>query len=148
MTEQKNERKNAENENYTYSFRWGKCNFMSRLTKYRDDIQAYDYIELCGGISQAVTNKLGKLEDLEEQLGCPLEVLFKALKDGIYYQDGILIHITPSDDTPIVLNFNEGYPVLECMKKTKDIIYTTQCCYDMWVSDYKKTWWLKEDKSE
>lgn len=38
---------------------------MSRLTKYRADIQAYDYIELRGGISQAVTNKLGKLEDLE-----------------------------------------------------------------------------------
>ena len=30
------------------------------------------------------TQKLGKLEDIEEELGIPLEVLFKALKDGIW----------------------------------------------------------------
>ena len=30
--------------------------------------------------------KLGKLEDIEEELGIPLEVLFKALKEGIYWK--------------------------------------------------------------
>ena len=33
-----------------------------------------------------ITQKLGKLEDIEEELGIPLEVLFKALKDGIYVE--------------------------------------------------------------
>ena len=36
--------------------------------------------------------KLGKLEDIEQELGIPLEVLFKALKDGIYtteYRNGL-----------------------------------------------------------
>jgi hypothetical protein len=31
--------------------------------------------------------KLGKLEDIEEELGISLEVLFKALKDGIWYKE-------------------------------------------------------------
>ena len=33
------------------------------------------------------TQKLGKLEDIEEELGIPLEALFKALKDGIWGRD-------------------------------------------------------------
>lgn len=32
-----------------------------------------------------VYDKLGKLEDLEEELGCPLEVLIRALIEGIYH---------------------------------------------------------------
>ena len=31
--------------------------------------------------------KLGKLEDLEQELGIPLEVLFKALKEGIWFKN-------------------------------------------------------------
>lgn len=36
-----------------------------------------DYLTKC-------YQKLGKLEDIEEELGIPLEVLFKALKEGIW----------------------------------------------------------------
>lgn len=32
--------------------------------------------------------KLGKLEDIEEEIGIPLEVLFKALLNGILDEDG------------------------------------------------------------
>ena len=77
-----------------------------------------------------VIQKLGQLEDLEEQLGCPLEVVFKALKqDYIYTKNrkylGVELGI---------------YGVDWCI-----------CCglrLQIRVADYKKTWWLKEDSSE
>ena len=61
---------------------------MSRLTNkwknyYTPKLEAFDK-------NQDITpllDKLGKLEDLEEQLGCPLEVVFKALEYGIYAKD-------------------------------------------------------------
>lgn len=43
-------------------------------------------------------NKLGKLEDIEEELGIDLITLFKALKDGIYIDlDNIVIFKSSSD---------------------------------------------------
>ena len=55
--------------------------------------------------------KLGKLEDIEEELGIPLEVLFKALKDGIWTKGG---NYDPCflDATPVFiesLNLHMGY---------------------------------------
>ena len=42
------------------------------------------------------TQKLGKLDDIEEELGIPLEVLLKALKEGIYHiqYDSIFVDLT------------------------------------------------------
>lgn len=77
-----------------------------------------------------IIQKLKVLEDLEEEIGCPIEVLFRALKDGVYIKKdkqqrnfyclgyNMKIYTQNFDDTPL---------------KTKD---------------YKKTWWLKADKSE
>lgn len=53
---------------------------MERLTP-----KNYKGINLMGSwipptIKNAMWNKLGKLEDLEEQIGCPLDVLFKAFE--------------------------------------------------------------------
>lgn len=77
-----------------------------------------------------VIQKLGKLEDLEEQLGCPLEVVFKALKqDYIYTKSGKHPHIELGT-----------YGIMWCI-----------CCglrVQLNTADYKKSWWLKEDKSE
>ena len=39
-------------------------------------------------------NKLGQLEDIEEELGIDLITLFKALKDGFYYTKPHLISIS------------------------------------------------------
>ena len=46
--------------------------------------------------------KLGKLEDIEEELGIPLEVLFKAMKDGVYIKE-----ITKYVRVDVILKFNE-----------------------------------------
>lgn len=60
---------------------------MERLT----EKSKYGYREKDGDYKFA-TQKLGKLEDIEDELGISLEVLFKALKDGIYtteYRNGL-----------------------------------------------------------
>lgn len=39
-------------------------------------------------------NKLGSIEDIEDKLGCPVDVLFKALRQGVYEIDnrGYIYH--------------------------------------------------------
>lgn len=107
---------------------------MSRLTRNQEkcwgkgNYKGEKYIIGSDGVTskQMCLNKLGKLEDLEEQLGCPFEVIEKAIKNGIYTNvySGIC-YVTRSDDYLLVSDD-----------------------YDVRLSDYKKTWWLKEDKSE
>lgn len=101
---------------------------MKRLTKKVGDnycSQKGDFYDLY--------NKLGQLEDLEEEIGCPLEVVFKALINNvIYYQN------------------NNGY-LIE-MKGIKLVKLCEWCLtngnhYPM-TKYYKSNWWLKRDKSE
>jgi hypothetical protein len=95
-------------------------------------------------IDGTAIEKLGKLEDLEEQLGCPLEVVFKALLNGIYesyidYGDNNAVKIRHRKVRGIeiyglsVINTICGYP---------------ECDETFEYKDYKKTWFLKNDKSE
>ena len=74
-------------------------------------------------------NKLAELEDIEEQLGCPLEVVFKALKDGIFVEKYNNIY-----DLKLA-KYKTGF----CLENENHILSIT---------NYKKTWWLKKDKSE
>jgi len=100
---------------------------MSRLTKKVGDnycSQNGDFYDLY--------NKLGKLEDLEEQIGCPLEILFRALIEGIYHNEKFEHPLLVLDED----NFKENNFHLVVVGT---IVY---------LEDYKKTWWLKKDKSE
>jgi hypothetical protein len=80
--------------------------------------------------------KLGKLEDLEEEIGCPLEVVFRALNEGIFVKDEELekwgVFDRPrlyySDDFKCY-RFELGY----------GIGYVK-------IKDYQKTWWLKGER--
>lgn len=119
---------------------------MSRLT-YKENFDIPEYKLLKGRecqwrkklknenyelIDKAI-NKLGKLEDLEEQLGCPLEVREQAFNNGFYDENGnhyICEHYVP---------------YLKQMH-TKGIMTHTEKRFRL--KDYKKTWWLKKDKSE
>lgn len=100
---------------------------MSRLTEKVKNTD--DYIRLPTKDKQEFINKLGKLEDLEEELGCPLEVIIKALKDGIYNKRGFHYKVILYEDVLC------AYPI--------DV-------YDeSWeLSNYKNNWWLKEDRSK
>ena len=106
---------------------------MERLTKKASCLGKQLYCSQKGDFYD-LYNKLGKLEDLEEELGCPLNVVFKALTNGVYYED-----------------------VANCMKyMVADLHLNLEGEYVLFFSgeeylltrNYKKTWWLKEDKTE
>lgn len=86
--------------------------------------------------SDMIYKKLGQLEDLEEELGCPLEVIFKALTIGIWYEDvaNRMTHIGVGLDTA---NYDCEYILREYNNETSFLS-----------RNYKKTWWLRKDKSE
>lgn len=80
--------------------------------------------------------KIQIYDKLTEELGCPLEVVFKALKEGIYkictYDIGTT-YIKPQ-----YLSFDgKG---LDC--SIGDFLDYVN------VADYQKTWWLKGDRNE
>ena len=76
-------------------------------------------------------DKLGKYEDLEEEIGCPLEVRCKLYNIATVY------------------GINGKERVIACWK---DRFITVLCINNMKIihkySDYEETWWLKADMSE
>ena len=112
---------------------------MERLTKR----VCYDGEYMYGSIGIAcddeqylekVYNKLGRLEDLEEELGIDLITLEKALKEGVY-----TIHSNGERRIPcLAYNGAVGYIL--------DFKYEQEAQYIL--SDYGKTWWLEKPKEE
>lgn len=116
---------------------------MIRLTK-KCEYNYELYVKLPTVEKQEFLNKLGKFEDLEEQIGCPLEVVWKALLNGIYesyidYENNNTVEIRHRKVRGIerfglsVISPLSGYPDCDDLFEYKD---------------YKKTWFLKKDKSE
>lgn len=125
-----------------------------RLTeKYGND---YGFTKSCKDLDylQLVADKLGQLEDLEEQLGCPLDMILNLIKNSntldehcrtqdIYFDyKGKLI-----SGSFIRLEYNDEFIINVETTEKFDSHYDVDD-YDLKVKDYKKTWWLKEDKSE
>ena len=104
---------------------------MSRLTNSTSDIidgkaKQIDMIK-----EQQIYLKLKTLEDLEDDLGCPLDVVLKALKEGSIEDEngGIqIVGITIGGDGELYLHAINGDLYL--------------------LKDHGKTWWLKGDRSE
>lgn len=116
---------------------------MSRLTK---KYEGGD-VEVIGNEYKAF-QKLSNLEDLEDELGCPLEITLKIMLGKI--------------DT-IIVNYGEGgygSPYTEYatayvdglidnnykLQENRWFIETNIC--EIPLKDYKVNWWLKEDLSE
>lgn len=100
---------------------------MSRLT-YKDT-------KVSGGYNAVDTDeyacvvKLGKLEDLEEQIGCPLEVVVKALEYGIYAKD------LPREE------LSKQFVRLSNVETEWYLISNIMCVN---LKDYKISFWLKK----
>lgn len=121
---------------------------MSRLIK--KDKYGYgpiNFMEVC--------DKLYALEDIEEELGCPLDVVFKAIEDGIVIIGDINEYADKTlwlDTKPIRVLIGEK----QSFEEPRLIKYNEWCfsCYGgsyrgcVSLKDYGKTWWLKEDRSE
>jgi hypothetical protein len=55
-------------------------------------------LNACDNYNAKVYKKLGELEDLEEEIGCPLEMYVSIHENGIYIKDDDEMHdISPED---------------------------------------------------
>jgi hypothetical protein len=119
---------------------------MKKLTK--EDILSFPITSFGRSIgkqlaSQVVHELLG-YKQLEEQLGCPLEVAVNALLNGVYES-----YIDYGDNNSIKIRHRKvrGIEIYGLS------VINTLCCYPecdetFEYKDYKKTWFLKKDKSE
>ena len=129
---------------------------MNRLTE--KDILTNDYTYSCsinefeyGNGKEEIVNKLGKIEDLEEQLGCPLDFIFKVLQAPKIYIEGMNVRSEYDDRFKFHSKTNNYIinPYAIAGKKPEvAFIDRWDYGYNLRLKDYKKTWWLKEDKSE
>lgn len=92
-----------------------------------------DFVVMKEDLNKAF-NKLGRLERIEQELGIPLEVLFKALKDGVYYDDG--------DDVDF------SYTSLFNDEDDCEWYFTTDSATFVELKDYGKTWALTREELE
>lgn len=87
------------------------------------------------GKNQRTIESLSK--DFEKK-GCPIDVAFRALDEGIYLKEY---------DLPI-----EKYDVralnMDGLEVIGNLCSYAECDFTCKYQDYKKTWWLKEDMSE
>lgn len=105
------------------------------------------------------------IRNIEEENGCPLDVLMKAIKYGFYYEndDGKIYFmryaVLVNSDT--FVEVKPCYAVKETtlescysgdvspLKEVKDAHYWDwKTCRNWKTKNYKKNWWLKRDKSE
>ena len=122
-----------------------------RLTEKVDEKEhsANKYILL--GVLEDITkyfqgiDKLGQLEDIEEELGIDLITLFKALKNGIYYK-GVNVYGC-KDKTFKEVRLNE-HPVLKGKKLYIESVFGGSLVYGVWLKDYGKTWALTKKELE
>ena len=109
---------------------------MSRLTKYEPrEYSMFPYQLKDDELSTKLDSihKLGQLEDLEDELGCPLEVMFKALKDKKIYFNW---YGKVESDTTVALE-----------RDCSGFLYiSTYNDLNFYLKDYGKTWWFKGDK--
>lgn len=108
---------------------------MSRLTekKFLDNFKAIKNISpnYVASKEELMYEKLGKLEDLEEEIGCPLEVL--NYKEVNYIRDN-------EQSYGSVLGINIQHKTI--------MIGSAWSFMEKPLNQFGKTWWLKEGRSE
>ena len=87
-------------------------------------------------LAQNAINKLGRLEDIEEELGCPLEVVFKAMKQGYIYVYDNHYNFDDYTKTKAKITFNNDKFYIGFARNTRRL------------QDYQISWWLKREKDE
>ena len=84
--------------------------------------------------------KLSKLEDIEQELGIPLEVLFKALKKG---------KVWACENSCWGYSYHNvvGFNLNEVILQSKFCSYS-ECDWGIDLKNYGKTWWLENPEEE
>lgn len=92
-----------------------------------------------------VVEKLGNLEDLEDQIGMPLEFILKEIigKNIYYLHESNYVDYV---DCELATGLGrERYPF---SAELGDWQIETDSCYTFEISDFRKTWWLSEEEAE
>lgn len=101
--------------------------------------------------NQLLKDELKAYKDLEEQLGCSLEFVFKVLKAPKIYIEGMNVRSEYDDKFKFHSKSNQYIISPYAMDYTRpEFLFVDRWSYgyDLRLKDYKKTWWLKEDKTE
>lgn len=80
--------------------------------------------------------------DLQETLGCSLKVSIQALKQADF--EGLLVDTVDNDGR----EWKGVYKVFLRYDSFNNKFYWCNGYFAVHLEDYKKTWWLKEDRSE
>ena len=129
---------------------------MSRLTEFRKDLNRYEYKQDERGywyiMEGQIVQKLGRLEDLEEQLGCPLDIYVKiqlGLVDKVYIKWYKTTDVKWHNGEADIVQEEVTMPFTITRVDKKYFRYQAILGKeDMPFSNYGKEFWLKEDRSE
>ena len=107
------------------------------------DMMGYEYEQA----EMDIVNKLGQLEDIEDELGIDLITLFKALKNGIWTNQEQCYGDEKQDkirffQVRLLLEENAVGCIHNSMWKGKEVIRT------LYFKDYQKTWALAKEELE
>lgn len=103
----------------------------------REEIYENNYYNL-----QLVSYELEKYRKLEEEYGCTLKVVTQALKKSNF--EGLFVDTTDNDGFEW-----KGFEKCNLMYDAfNNRFYWCNGSFCIPLSDYKKRWWLKKDKSE
>lgn len=119
---------------------------MSSLTKKIEDLEKKNQ-ELCIDLgayqneNENLVKDIEKYWKLEQELGCPLKVVFEMLENGITFENkGVKLR---SDDIRLFY-FNNKW----IMRAYAFVQGWGSNAYDFELKDYGKRWWLKGEKNE
>lgn len=124
----------------------------SKNTQWANNIKIYDFI---GDQLRTLQELVDKMKPIEEELGCPLEVVFKAIVDGI-------VIIGDRNEYADMTLWLDTKPTTALIGEKRDFEEPRLIKYNEWcfscnsgsysgcvkLKDYKKTWWLSETKEE
>lgn len=101
------------------------------------------------------------IDELEEKLGCPLDVFIKLLfEQKIWIEVDDEMYLTENIDFSIELELQEDETWINTLEDYGEAEFWAWYIYNknytdhytdhvvLRLKDYKKTWWLKKDKSE
>lgn len=89
--------------------------------------------------NERLDKDIEKYWELEQELGCPLEVIFKALKDGIVLENGKLYRCSLSFHKQT--KYTDDEYILICYENGESVVGVS-------VKQHKLAWWLKGEKNE
>lgn len=126
-----------------YDMRSKLIDVSSKNTQWANNIKIYDFI---GDQLRTLQELVDKMKPIEEDLGCPLEVVFKILKERNYYfeYNGKVYYNKKCYINTV--NVNDGFISVSVSNEELRNKYIFDV--KLFFNEHKKTWWLSKTKEE